>query len=469
MTKTKILFCLPILACIFLALPVEANYLQSGTVIKSQSESVYYYAADNKRYVFPNQKTYLTWFADFNNVVVITSNDLANIPLGGNITYKPDSRLIKINTDPKVYYVDKYGVLRWIKSENVAILLFGADWNQLIDDVPDSFFVNYKMGDDIETASAVSTIPNSYSINQDKNLSTEIDPTYSDNSAITLNGTVSGNTIKLVWTLTNTNSPKGFKVVKSTAANPVYPGNDYHYLSESDNRSDTWSGLTNGTYHFRVCEYLGGACGLYSNDLTLTIDSSTANNPNASITLTKAISGQTVKLSWQLNNLTSVMGYKVVKAEHINPVYPGDDYHYLSDASATTDTWNNLDNGTYHFRVCEYLGGVCGVYSNDVLVTISETTGNEGAISLTASVIRNTVYLNWTVSTLTIDQGFKVVAADHELPVYPGDTYHYYADSNIRNDSWDNLITGTYHFRVCQYLGGACGVYSNDVTITLSE
>ncbi|MBU0546260.1 SH3 domain-containing protein [Patescibacteria group bacterium] len=79
-----------------------------------------------------------------------------------------------------------------------------------------------------------------------------------------------------------------------------------------------------------------------------------------------------VKLSWELISMTSPLGFKVVVANHENPVYPGDEYHYFSDANVRSDSWNNLINGTHYFRVCEYLGGKCGVYSNNIKVTVSE-------------------------------------------------------------------------------------------------
>ena len=43
--------------------------------------------------------------------------------------------------------------------------------------------------------------------------------------------------VKLTWALKNINSPKGFKIVKSTSKNPVYPGDDYKYISNSSQRS----------------------------------------------------------------------------------------------------------------------------------------------------------------------------------------------------------------------------------------
>jgi hypothetical protein len=168
-------------------------------------------------------------------------------------------------------------------------------------------------------------------------------------------------------------------------------------------------------------------------------------------------------------SFTSSQGFKIVKAEHINPVYPGDDYHYLSSSSARSDTWEGLSAGTWHFRVCEYLGGSCGVYSNDITVTIAGTATetSDGSISLSGNTNSGNVYLNWVLSDMTSSMGFKVVKAEHVNPVYPGDDYHYYSDASLRTDTWEGLSAGTYHFRVCEYLGGACGIYSNDLVLTV--
>lgn len=89
--------------------------------------------------------------------------------------------------------------------------------------------------------------------------------------AIALAGEVADGIVILEWSVDGTDAAKGFKVVVSEGANPVYPGNDYHYLSDPAVRHDKWKGLAPGTYHFRVCQYLGGACGVYSNDLELTV------------------------------------------------------------------------------------------------------------------------------------------------------------------------------------------------------
>jgi len=112
----------------------------------TQADSaVYYCGKDGKRYVFPNQETYLSWYPDFTGIVIIAADILAQIPIGGNITFKPGS-LVKVQTDPKVYVVSLGGVLRWIPTEAIAITLFGTSWAKLVHDVPDVFFLNYIIG-----------------------------------------------------------------------------------------------------------------------------------------------------------------------------------------------------------------------------------------------------------------------------------------------------------------------------------
>ena len=96
------------------------------------------------------------------------------------------------------------------------------------------------------------------------------DDSAASTGTISLSASKTDNGVTLNWSLAGMESDRGFKVVWSKDVNPVYPGSDYHYLSDDDSRSDTISELTTGnTYHFRVCEYLGGKCGVYSNDVSV--------------------------------------------------------------------------------------------------------------------------------------------------------------------------------------------------------
>lgn len=129
-------------------LPVAA-----GTLVKTpDSSAVYYVTADGKRHAFPNEKTYKSWYADFSSVTAITNEAMASLPLGNNVTYRPGVRMIKFLSLAKTYAIGPAGELRWVQSEALAQTLYGAAWNQKIDDIPDGFFVNYHYGADITAA-----------------------------------------------------------------------------------------------------------------------------------------------------------------------------------------------------------------------------------------------------------------------------------------------------------------------------
>ncbi|MDP3793749.1 MAG: hypothetical protein Q8R07_03280, partial [Candidatus Uhrbacteria bacterium] len=97
----------------------------AGDLIKGSGDTVYYFAANGKRFVFPNAKTYFTWYPDFSGVKTISDGHLATIPLGGNVTYRPGRKMVKVTTDPKTYVVDQGGFLRHITSEQLALTLYG--------------------------------------------------------------------------------------------------------------------------------------------------------------------------------------------------------------------------------------------------------------------------------------------------------------------------------------------------------
>lgn len=149
----------------------------AGDLIKSPTNSaVYYFASNGKRYVFPNDKTYFTWYTDFSNVRTISAKALSTIPLGGNVTYRPGRKMVKITTDPRVYVVDQGGVLRHVATEQLAQSLYSISWKNQIDDVPDAFFTNYRVGTAIDSTrdfSPQDVMTQTTLIGQDKQLPAE--------------------------------------------------------------------------------------------------------------------------------------------------------------------------------------------------------------------------------------------------------------------------------------------------------
>ncbi|OGY44767.1 MAG: hypothetical protein A2731_00160 [Candidatus Buchananbacteria bacterium RIFCSPHIGHO2_01_FULL_39_8] len=166
-----------------LATPLAVGAAVSGDLIKLQCatgagvsdpcKAVYYLGADGKRYVFPNEKTYKTWYSDFSGVQIVSSTEMSSYAIGGNVTYRPGVKLAKITTDPKVYAVAGNGTLRWVTTAAIAESLYGSGWSSMVEDVPDAFFVNYTVGSDVAAASdydKASETSNASSINEDKNL-----------------------------------------------------------------------------------------------------------------------------------------------------------------------------------------------------------------------------------------------------------------------------------------------------------
>lgn len=166
-----------------LATPLTVSAAVSGDLIKLQCSAgagvndpcraVYYLGSNGKRYVFPNEKTFSTWYSNFSGVQVVSSTEMSSYPIGGNVTYRPGVKMIKITTDPKVYAVGSNGTLHWITDGSIAQAIFGSSWTSMIDDVSDAFFVNYSVGSDINAASDYNRqaqMDDATTINEDKNL-----------------------------------------------------------------------------------------------------------------------------------------------------------------------------------------------------------------------------------------------------------------------------------------------------------
>ncbi|MFA5936126.1 MAG: peptidoglycan-binding protein [Patescibacteria group bacterium] len=136
----------------------------SGSLLKLTSDNdetttidtvVYYCGADGKRYVFPYEETYYTWYEDFSEVTEIHDAVMEAIPIGGIVTHRPGTRTIKVPSDSKVYAISKGGALHWVTDETTAQILYGQDWPTLVRDIPETIFTNYVVNPSITLANAL--------------------------------------------------------------------------------------------------------------------------------------------------------------------------------------------------------------------------------------------------------------------------------------------------------------------------
>lgn len=100
----------------------------------------------------------------------------------------------------------------------------------------------------------------------------------------------------------------------------------------------------------------------------------TKTEANISTVTSISLSADGSKVKWVTSGI-SKNGFKVVWSKNQTPTYPnrdGDQYQYFTEPTKTTsDTLGAFNgSGTYYVRVCEYLGGACGVYSNEVTVSL---------------------------------------------------------------------------------------------------
>ncbi len=214
---------------------------------------------------------------------------------------------------------------------------------------------------------------------------------------------------------------------------------------------------------------------------------------DGSITLEAEVIETGIKFSWEVEGIETEYGFKIVKSEESDPVYPGDDYFYEDDPESRTAIWDLRDGKTYYFRICDYEGGVCGTYSDNVQVTAptkDEETGGLGeekevevkqetsddevlasdGISISLSGSGSSV--SWSVDGYS-EKGFKVVWSKNPGPTYPtrsGDKYQYFSSPTTTSASLTAFDgNGTYYVRVCEYLGGSCGTYSNQIIVELTK
>lgn len=132
---------------------VDVQPLSTTGLIRGVSSKAVYQLHNGKRYAFPTERVYKSWYTEFNAVVVVSDADLATVPLAGNVTYRPGIRLVKLQTDARVFAVGRYGVLRHIASEAAARDLYGDAWATLVDDIMDITFGNYTEGAAIVSSS----------------------------------------------------------------------------------------------------------------------------------------------------------------------------------------------------------------------------------------------------------------------------------------------------------------------------
>lgn len=115
------------------------------------NNGIYYLGDDGRRHPFADERVFASWSANQIQVRSLPEDQLASIPLGGTVIYKPGTRLIKFESIPKVYDMDDNGWLHWIKTPELAAAQYGADWQSRLDVVSDAYYINYIFAPEAES------------------------------------------------------------------------------------------------------------------------------------------------------------------------------------------------------------------------------------------------------------------------------------------------------------------------------
>ncbi len=191
--------------------------------------------------------------------------------------------------------------------------------------------------------------------------------------SIGLSGQLIDNTVHLSWSVNQTNVSRGFKIVYGTKVNPTLSEDTAIFVDDEKIRKMAFKVASDGReYHFRICQYTGKTCGVYSNDIKIFISENDGSSvlPGGSIQLSGVLENDVVKLSWQKTSLDSSLGYKIVYSIDQLPTYPENSSIYIADPNAFEFRKVNMPAGKYYFRVCRYTGDACDIYSNEIVLNV---------------------------------------------------------------------------------------------------
>ncbi len=143
---------------------------QQKVVQLEENGSVYYFAADGKRYIFPTQETLTSWYGDYGVERIMPLSEMQEIPLGGNVTIKPGN-LLQTPTDFNTYLVTERNVIAPV-DEWVLEAVHGEEYRTQVIDLQNYYFTNYVYGEPITTLERYPTFTASLTIDNNKGFDT---------------------------------------------------------------------------------------------------------------------------------------------------------------------------------------------------------------------------------------------------------------------------------------------------------
>lgn len=125
----------------------DGGFFPGDLLTVAGDSAVYYIGGDCRRYVFPSEAVFKTWFPDFYGVAVVTPERIARLPVVGRVSVRPGTMLVKSAGSSTVYAVEPGSHVRPIVSEDVARMIYGAAWASRVIELPDILWRSYTVED----------------------------------------------------------------------------------------------------------------------------------------------------------------------------------------------------------------------------------------------------------------------------------------------------------------------------------
>ncbi|KXX67008.1 discoidin domain-containing protein [Flammeovirga sp. SJP92] len=180
---------------------------------------------------------------------------------------------------------------------------------------------------------------------------------------------VTDQSVKLDWD-DNSNNEDNFVLERSLN------GEAYTVIATLNANTETYTdaGLNPGSYTYRLRAKKDNTYSDYSNSADAVIEGQVEDEIGAPSGLTASVSSKNVTLNW-VDNSSIEKGYTIQRSDN------GGDFtriDFISQSNAVTYTDENLENGTYIYRVRAYDETRYSGFSNEVevVVAVSDNNGN---------------------------------------------------------------------------------------------